>query len=101
MSRDRLSTPVWLLQGLFKSTTGVLELTQDHLMFKSAGEIIFATPLESLTDVSFPWYYFGAGVVLSVDSRCYRFSFVEPGENGDLIEGRAAGTSWKQRLTEP
>ncbi|WP_309707310.1 hypothetical protein [Armatimonas sp.] len=98
MSRDKLSTSVWLLQGLFKSTSGILELTQDRLVFKSAGETVFDTPRESLTDVSFPWYYFGAGVVLSIDSKRYRFSFVEPGENGDLVSGREAGKSWKLRL---
>ena len=64
----------------------------------SAGEIIFDVSRESLTDVSFPWYYLGAGVVFSIDAKRYRFSFVEPGENGDLVSGREAGKSWKQRL---
>lgn len=100
MSRDKLSTRVWLLQGLFKSVPGTLELAQGRLSFRSAGEKVFDAPLDSLTNVAFPWYYFGAGVVFSVDSERYRLSFVEPGENGDLVSGRAAGTSWKMRLKE-
>ncbi len=101
MSRDRLSTPVWLLQGFFKNTTGILELSQDRLVFRSAGETVFEVPLDSVTNISFPWYYFGGVVVFLIDSKRYRFSFVAPGENGDLVSGRAAGTSWKLRLIKP
>ena len=99
MSRERFSSPVWVLQGLFKSTPGTLELTQGHLKLFSGGELVFDLPLDSLSKVDFPWYYFGAGAVLSFESEHYRLSFVEPGENGSIAEGREAGKRWKQRLT--
>ncbi|MBB6048379.1 hypothetical protein [Armatimonas rosea] len=98
MSRDRFSTPVWVLTGLFRSAPGTLELVQGRLRLLSGGETVFDVPRESLNRVYFPWYYFGAGVKLTLEAKTYRLSFVEPGENGDLVRGCAAGKSWKNRL---
>ena len=60
----------------------------------------FDVPLTSLSDVRFPWYYFGAGVMFSVESKRYRFSFIEPGDSGDMLSGREIGKRWQQRLTD-
>jgi hypothetical protein len=98
MSRDRFSTPVWVLKGLFRSAPGTLELAQGRLRLLSEAGTVFDVPLESFTRVYFPWYYFGAGVKLTLEAKPYRLSFVEPGENGDLVSGCAAGKSWKNRL---
>jgi hypothetical protein len=98
MSRERFSSPVWLLQGLFKSTPGTLELAQGRLRLLSEGGIVFDLPLDSLPKPDFPWYYFGAGVVISLESERYRLSFAEPGENGSIAEGREAGRRWKKHF---
>jgi hypothetical protein len=98
MNRNPLSTPAWLLSGLFKSTHGTLELVKGLLIFRDETEIFFSAPLASLQEIHFPWYYLGAGVVFTVESKRYRLSFVEPGESGDIASGREACTRWKQRL---
>lgn len=51
--------------------------------------------MEALTQIYFPWYYFGAGVKLSLETERYRLSFVAPGEDGDLVSGLAAGKRWR------
>jgi hypothetical protein len=61
-------------------------------------ELIFDVSRDALSKVSFPKYYFGAGMVIAIESKSYRLSFVEPGENGDIVTGRSVGKSWQQRL---
>jgi hypothetical protein len=100
MSRAKFSTPVWILQGLFKSTPGTLELAQERLRLFSDEGTIFDVPLGSLSKVNFPWYFFSVGANLSVESKRYRLSFAEPGENGNLVEGHAAGKRWKVKLSK-
>lgn len=98
MSNDTLRTPAWLLTGIIGSAPGVLELAGGRLTFVTGQRRVFAVPLSEVSGVSFPWYYFGGGVKLSIGPERYRFSFVQPGEHGDVGEGRRAGRAWEQVL---
>ena len=84
--------------------------------------MVFDVPLDEVTDVVWPWYYFGGGVKLSVAGERYRFSFVLPNgarvpdgaggrgrgrpgrarhrvaEGVDIGAGRDVGKEWRRRL---
>ena len=94
-----MKTSAWLLKGLFHSTPGTLQLKGDTLTFThNGGEKAFSLFLSTPYQVQFPWYYFGAGLVLIVDGTKYRISFVEQGENGDIRTGIQNGKAWRERL---
>jgi hypothetical protein len=95
---DTLCTPAWLLKGLFRHELGVLEYAGGRLAFTIGGRERFDVPLAEVRDVTFPWYYFGGGVKLTIRDQRYRFSFVEPGERGDIAAGRERSSAWKRVL---
>lgn len=126
MNDQTLCTPVWLLVGISGSVPGVLELADGRLAFTTEEGRVFETPRSVVSDVKFPWYYFGGGVKFKVGTAGYRISFVKPngasdvpgrllshvgGEAGaaagiltigrkvsDIGKGRKAGKAWKSVL---
>ncbi len=122
---QNLRTPAWLLMGISNSE-GVLELAGRRLAFTSPKGRVFDAALADITNITFPWYYFGGGVKLQVGQSRYRISFVRPnggayaasdllastgtaaGAAGALLttgltvqdigSGRKAGKAWKAAL---
>lgn len=95
-----METPAWLLKGLFFSSPGTLELRGKTLTFiLDTGEAVFTLPLSSPYRVQYPWYYFGAGLVLTIDGTRYRISFIQQGEDGDIRTGIQNGKAWREKLT--
>jgi hypothetical protein len=93
-------TSAWLLKGLLHSTPGTLELKGKTLTFTHAGgEQAFSMALSAIHKIWFPWYYFGAGLVLTLDGTKYRISFIEQGDSGDIRSGIQSGKAWRERLT--
>jgi hypothetical protein len=113
----------WLLRGATGSTEGVLELSGGRLTFTTTGVYqgapltgtderggeegrVFDASLSEVTDVTFPWYYFGGGAKLTVGGERYRLSFLKPqntqlteyAATGDIPSGRRTGKAWKQAL---
>lgn len=123
MAKQVIRTPAWLLVGLTRSTPGVLEFADERLGFTTENGRLFHVPLTELTDLKFPWYYFGGGVKFTVGAERYRLSFVRPNDADDVPErllsrrqdrkggallaaglldigeGRRAGRAWKSVLT--
>lgn len=134
---SQLTALVWLLMGSTGSTPGVLRMARGRLVFEAHGrgaltggqlrEIeqragapglaqrleqgyptpIFDAPLGAVGKVTFPWYYFGGGMKLTVAGSPYRFSFLRPQNTrppsdvsglADIPAGRAAGRAWKAAL---
>jgi hypothetical protein len=117
-----LRTPAWLLVGLFGNRPGVLALADGRLTFDTEEGRVFDAPLAEVTAVTYPWYYFGGGMKVTVAGTRYRLSFVRP--NGaediptrllgplddlqglliagrkfaDVRSGRQAGKAWKAAL---
>ena len=98
IDQSEMFTSAWLLIGITGSTPGNLELAQGRISFTTSDRQIFEVPVSSVTDVNFPWYYFGGGVKFRIGSESYRISFVEPGEHGNIRDGRRAGKAWKAIL---
>lgn len=80
------ATPVWRLVGAVRSVPGVLRFADDRVSFTTAEGVDFDTPTASVTDVKFPWYYFGGGMKVSVNGESYRFSFLKPNAGDDVPE---------------
>lgn len=125
MEGAALRTPAWLLVGLTQSVPGLLELADGQFAFTTAEERLFDVPLSQVSEVNFPWYYFGGGVKFRIAAERYRLSFVRPNDAGDIPgrlaagtegggaaalltagrkimdigEGRAAGKAWKSALS--
>ena len=118
-----LPTVAWLMKGAIGSTQGVLELVRGRLAFTTTeqyrgaglrsdqritdGGRVFDAPLSDVTEVKWPWYYFGGGVKLKFGDEKYRLSFVKPGNTqarewqmpSDVASGRQAAKLWKPVLT--
>ena len=62
---------------------GVLELADGRLSFTTEEGRVFETPVSGVSEVKFPWYYFGMGVKFKVS---------------DIGKGRKAGKAWKSVL---
>lgn len=88
----------WLLEGITGAVYGHLELTNGRLSFTVGEKQIFNVPLSEVKDVVFPWYYFSGGVKFRIGAEKYRMSFVQPGEQGSIIDGRQTGKAWKSLL---
>ncbi|WP_214404387.1 hypothetical protein [Pseudonocardia lacus] len=131
---DALRTTAWLIMGSTGSTPGVLELVDGRVRFTAAGRgaltggqltelerrsgrvglvaqldrgssvTVFDAPRQAVTEVKFPWYYFGGGMKLTVEKAPYRFSFLQPQNTQEwpgidgIPGGRAAGKLWRAAL---
>lgn len=92
MNGDALRTPAWLLVGITRSVPGILELADGHFAFTTDEKRVFDVPLPQVSEVSFPWYYFGGGVKFRIAAERYRLSFVRPNDASDIPGRLAAGT---------
>ena len=68
----------WRLIGTLRSQDGWLDLTAGRLRYSTPDGVVFDVPLAEVTDITWPWYYFGGGVKLTAGGEEYRFSFVLP-----------------------
>lgn len=100
-----------------------MDLHDGNLRFATPEKIVFDVPREEVTQITFPWYYFGGGVKLHAAGQAYRLSFVLPNgaeyatacgmaAEGDLAAlsivaskahdigaGRAVGRRWRELLS--
>ena len=105
---------------MIRSLPGILESGGGRFAFTTDEQRVFDVPLSEVTDVKFPWYYFGGGVKFKIGTAGYRLSFVQPNDADDIPfdlisrtefgdpaarstagirEGRQAGEAWKLILT--
>ena len=121
-SDDDFASYAWRLIGTFRTEAGWLDLTAGRLRYTTPVREVFDVPLSEVTDVIWPWYYFGGGVKLTVGVEQYRLSFVLPNgaeyptarlmaaagdpaalalvvqKGDDIAKGRGAGKEWRRRL---
>lgn len=123
-----LATAAWVLVGMTRNVPGILATDGQRLTFASAEEVVFDSPMEEISEVVFPWYYFGGGCKLRVGDERIRLSFVRSnnapdatdatlnaardlvlgspggqlqravGSLRDIGKGRAAGKAWRSVL---
>ena len=122
MKNGDFASYAWRLKGITVSIPGWLDLTAGRLRFATPDEVVFDVPLAEVTDIVYPWYYFGGGVKLRAAGELYRISFVLPNgmeyasarglaSQGDLASlaivaskaedigaGREVGRRWRELL---
>jgi hypothetical protein len=122
MARNDYASHAWLLKGITGSVPGWLDLDAGRLRFASEEEMVFDVALSEVSQVVFPWYYFGGGMKLRAAGVPFRLSFVKPNgaeyadarllasvgnpaallsvadKVGDIVAGRDAGREWRRLL---
>jgi hypothetical protein len=120
MTGNNLCTKAWLLVGMTRSIPGVLELDGGRLILTTEQEQVFDVSLTEVTEIRFPWYYFGGGLKLQIGAEGFRLSFVQPDDAndvplhlldgrkfnegkafssaGEIFDGRRVGKAWKSAL---
>jgi hypothetical protein len=71
-----LVSPAWLIGGL-RNVPGYLATAQGGLTFVSDTPV-FDVPLSQVTDVSWPWWWFGGGLKLTAAGQRWKITFVRP-----------------------
>jgi len=123
-TKNEFASTAWLLRGLFNSLPGILSLQQGRLSYTALdagtfwkrglkrleahadypglgerlrrGEAsrLFDLPVSEVGPMSFPWFYFSAGMHLRIDGRKYRFSFIRPNNSQlPVVNRRDAGVA--------
>lgn len=122
---EPLLSPVWVLRGIMNdpgylvTAGGRLVLVAEH-----ADGPAFDVALDELTDVRWPWWWFGGGFTATVRGTRYKITFVRPngapgpdrgllsdldhvlvGHTGhglsglvDVVEGKAQAKAWREVL---
>jgi hypothetical protein len=71
-----LVSPAWLIGGLH-NVPGFLGAGQGRLTFMSDSPV-FDVPMTEVSDVRWPWHWFGGGVKLSAAGTPHKITFVRP-----------------------
>lgn len=104
MIESFLESQAWLLHGLTGSEGGVLKLKHGRISFPTdAGRQVFDVALGEVSEIKFPWLYFGAGMTLKIGDEKHRLSFIQPGntaggEHANIMDARDLGDIWKLAL---
>jgi len=136
-----METGVWLLMGFTGSTYGILEMKDSIISFtaynqgalthgqlkklalsvgdetiikhlKNGKQVkIFHFPIHMVEKIIFPWYTFGGGMNLVINSVKFRFSFLQPQNTvsfpagkrvvqiaESISDGRRLGKEWREVL---
>jgi hypothetical protein len=73
-----LATPAWLMSGWGCTVAGVLVAGDGRLSFLTEEGLRFDVPVTEVTDVTWPWHWFGGGVRLHAAGVPYKITFVLP-----------------------
>jgi len=73
-----LVTPAWWMAGGLRNVPGVLAAGEGRLAFVTDDGPVFTVPLEKVSDVRWPWHWFGGGCRLVADGERYNITFVRP-----------------------
>lgn len=91
---------VWRMIGISGSEQGVMKLTSGRFSFDGDKGTRFDVPVSAISEIKFPWHYFGGGMKISIGADKYRISFIEPHNSfASISDARATGASWKAALS--
>jgi hypothetical protein len=104
MAEAVLATPAWLMAGRLRNVPGALVAGEGRLAFVGDDGPVFNVAMNEVTDVGWPWYWFGGGCRLAAAGEKYKITFVRP--NGappvspSLLRSGASLHSMYATLTE-
>lgn len=95
-----LEEVVWRMIRISGSERGVMKLANGRFGFVGEKGTRFDVPASAISEVKFPWHYFGGGMKISIGSESYRFSFIEPHDSfASIADARETGAKWKAALS--
>ena len=81
----------WILKGITGSeSAGLLRLKDGRLTLVGENGTAFDVPVNEVSDVTFPRFYFSGGMKLTAAGEKYRLSFVKPNNQNSYVAGQAA-----------
>jgi hypothetical protein len=92
-----LATPAWILAGRLRNVPGLLVADRGRLEFHTGSGPAFAAPIAEVGPVTWPWWWFGGGLVATVRGERFKITFVRPNgapaADADLLDAafRAGG----------
>jgi hypothetical protein len=84
MTTTALATPAWIMAGRLRNVPGVLVAGEGNLAFVGDDGPVFGAPLADVTDVTWPWHWFGGGCILTAAGERYKITFVRPNGAPDV-----------------
>jgi hypothetical protein len=77
-----LASPAWVIGGL-RNRPGYLVTAATppgppRIAFTDGEETLFDVPLAEISDVSYPWYWFGGGFKARIAGKTVKITFVKP-----------------------
>ena len=80
-----------MLKGITGSeSAGLLRMGGGRLTLVGETGTAFDVPVNEVSEVSFPWFYFSGGIKLAAAGEKYRLSFVKPNNQNSYLAGQAA-----------
>jgi hypothetical protein len=73
-----LATPAWVMAGWGRNVPGALVAGGGRLAFLAEDGVLFDVPIAEVTDVTWPWHWFGGGVRLHAAGTPFKITFVLP-----------------------
>ena len=92
-----LAAPAWILAGRLRNVPGLLVADRGRLEFHTGSGPAFAAPIGEVGPVTWPWWWFGGGLVATVRGERFKITFVRPNgapaADADLLDAvfRAGG----------
>ncbi|WP_219413059.1 hypothetical protein [Pseudonocardia nigra] len=101
MTTASLATPAWIMAGRLRNVPGVLAAGDGRLAFVTEDGPVFAVPIAEVTDVRWPWHWFGGGCRLTAAGEPYKITLVRPNGAPDVSPSLLdAGASLLAVVTE-
>jgi len=72
-----LASPAWIIGGMH-NRPGYLVTAEGRIAFTDGETTHFEAPLAEVTDVSYPWYWFGGGFKARIGGKLHKVTFVKP-----------------------
>lgn len=72
------ATPAWVMAGWGRNIPGALVAGRGRLAFLTDEGLLFDVPLAAVTDVTWPWHWFGGGATLRAAGTPYKIAFLLP-----------------------
>ena len=79
-----LATPAWILAGRLRHVPGLLVADRGRLEFHTDDGTAFAAPISEVGPVTWPWWWFGGGLVATVRGERFKITFIRPNGAPDV-----------------
>jgi hypothetical protein len=73
-----LATPAWIMAGRLRNVPGLLVADRGRLEFRTDSGPAFTAPISDVGPVTWPWRWFGGGLIANVHGERFKITFIRP-----------------------